>query len=162
MLAVAASVWFIRKRRKSRRQDVDIDDDHNSPSMVPDPFPVQIVPLTQTGESPVPVCSLYKSLFMVIVAHITQRTTNASGQTYADVSPGAVLDSNYAPARPQKSGAIASSPPHRDETYGAPVLSSLDVTNYSNQRHEDSAVLTSAFGLGRSNSGRLPPSYQPR
>ncbi|CAE6432222.1 unnamed protein product [Rhizoctonia solani] len=63
-----------------------------------------------------------------------------------------------------KPGSVSPSPPIRAEIYQTRPLDSSGKGSWSHipERHEDSEALTGVFGLGRSTSGRLPPSYQTR
>ncbi|KAF8602030.1 hypothetical protein BDV93DRAFT_557802 [Ceratobasidium sp. AG-I] len=142
LLAIAALVWFFSRRRKSRRRVVDLSNSHRSPNMMFEPFHIQPAPLAQT------------------VAHASHSGPSSSGRAYPNSSSDAVSNSNYPPTRAHKSGAIASYPPNRHETHDAHGLLSPDGVLHASERHEDSEALSSAFGLGRSGSGRLPPSYE--
>ncbi|KAF8602028.1 hypothetical protein BDV93DRAFT_219486 [Ceratobasidium sp. AG-I] len=136
LLAIAALAWFFNKRYKRRGGVVDLGDGNGSNDMIFEPFPILPMPSTQ------------------------QSGPSSSGRAYADASSDAVSNSGYIPARPYKSGVIASYPPNRNEAQEAHSLLGPDTTDHSNERHEDSEALSSAFGLTRSASGRLPPSYQ--
>ncbi|KAG9084762.1 hypothetical protein FS749_004973 [Ceratobasidium sp. UAMH 11750] len=64
------------------------------------------------------------------------------------------------PPRRTKPGMVARDPPTRDEI--DPSTQGPESSAYSSDRHEDSAELSQVFGIGRSTSGRLPPTYQER
>ncbi|KAG8709813.1 hypothetical protein FRC09_000455 [Ceratobasidium sp. 395] len=77
-----------------------------------------------------------------------------------DSSSELTSTSAYVPLvqRPVKATLVASSPPNRDEA-SQPMMNASSLA-LPEDRHEDSTELTNAFHeLGRSSSGRLPPSY---
>ncbi|KAG9081751.1 hypothetical protein FS749_007418 [Ceratobasidium sp. UAMH 11750] len=83
-----------------------------------------------------------------------------SSYTYPNTSSDAMSSSAYPPSRRTKAGMVVNSPPTRDEI--GPSTQGPESSAYSSDRHEDSAELTQVFGIGRSASGRLPPTYQER
>ncbi|KAG8696419.1 hypothetical protein FRC08_007159 [Ceratobasidium sp. 394] len=136
LLVIAALVfWFSRRRRSG--EIVDLAEGEREPVMTFEPYvdrPDGITPYSQPSSS--------------------------SDHIHPNPSSEAVVAAAPVPQRPTKAGMIASGPPTRDEV-GQSTLSSAP-SAYPSDRHEDSAELTNAFALGRSASGRLPPTYQER
>ncbi|KAG8744656.1 hypothetical protein FRC10_009689 [Ceratobasidium sp. 414] len=86
--------------------------------------------------------------------------SSSAGHTHPNPSSEAMIPTAYVPSKkPIKAGTVAS-PLTRDEV-GQSTLSPAP-SAYPSDRHEDSAELTNALWMGRSASGRLPPTYQER
>ncbi|CAE6469931.1 unnamed protein product [Rhizoctonia solani] len=82
-----------------------------------------------------------------------------------NLPPGAIAQPVViSPSTPRRNkiGSIDPSPPAKAEIYQPQPLLSTDAgsSSHTTGRHEDSEILTNEFGLGRSASGRLPPSYR--
>ncbi|KAF8713652.1 hypothetical protein RHS03_00606, partial [Rhizoctonia solani] len=151
VVALAAAVllgFFISRRRKSRGV-IDLTEENKGSSVTFEPYNLAPATTAQPG-------------IVAIASYATPAPAPSSTDwTSSAGSPPPTQSSNSRAAKP---GLIAHSPPNRAEMYQAQPLLSTDGGSSSNMvdRHEDSEDLTSAFGLGRSASGRLPPSYQPR
>ncbi|CUA72879.1 hypothetical protein RSOLAG22IIIB_05067 [Rhizoctonia solani] len=145
VVALAAAVllgFFISRRRKGRRGVIDLTEENKSPSVDFEPYSMPPGAIAQ----PVPI------------------TPYAAPSTSDLASTAGSPPPTQASSRPSKPGLIAPSPPNRAEIYQSQPLLPTDAGSSSHitDRHEDSEVLSSTFGLGRSVSGRLPPSYQER
>ncbi|QRV80512.1 hypothetical protein RhiJN_08527 [Ceratobasidium sp. AG-Ba] len=142
LLLIAALVfWFSRRRQTNNIIDLTDDEHEQSHPMAFEPYidrPAAVAPADIQPFSVAPPSS--------------------TGHSYPDTSSDALFTAYVPPRRTGKAGMTDTSPPNRDET--GPLMS--DVGSSMSERHEDSAELTQAFGLDRSISGRLPPSYQAR
>lgn len=148
VVALAAAVvlgFFISRRRKSNSGVIDLTEEGKPPSMTFEPYNIP------PGSTAQPIA------ITPYTAPSTSDLTSTAGSP-----PPTQVPSNF--SRPTKPGMISSSPPIRAEMYQSqPLLSTYaGSSSHASERHEDSDDLTNAFGLGRSASGRLPPSYQPR
>ncbi|KAG8709812.1 hypothetical protein FRC09_000454, partial [Ceratobasidium sp. 395] len=143
LLVIAALVfWFSRHRRSKETSDLIDLTEEREPNMTFEPYvdrPAAVQPYDPTNGAPV------------------SSTTYTHPNPSSDTAPTAAY---LSPQRPAKAGLIATSPPNRDEA-GQSTTGPSSSRNPSD-RHEDSTELTNAFGLGRSASGRLPPTYQER
>ncbi|KAG8714167.1 hypothetical protein FRC09_017919 [Ceratobasidium sp. 395] len=140
LLVIAALVFWFSRRRRSRGI-VDLTEERE-PDMTYEPYvdrPTTAQPYEPSNGAP--------------ASSATYTHPNLS----SDTAPTAAY---LSPQRPAKAGLIATSPPNRDEV-GQSTTGPSSSGNMSD-RHEDSNELTNAFGLGRSASGRLPPTYQER
>ncbi|KAG9105381.1 hypothetical protein FRC07_009327 [Ceratobasidium sp. 392] len=142
LLAIAALViWFGGRRRRSRGI-VDLTEEQREPDMTFEPYVNRPVAAQSIGPSNgAPISS----------ASYTHPNPSSDATSAAAFAP---------PQQPAKAGLVATSPPNRDEV-GQSAMGPSSWT-FSSDRHEGSPDLTSALGLGRSASGRLPPTYQER
>ncbi|KAG9105201.1 hypothetical protein FRC07_009508, partial [Ceratobasidium sp. 392] len=141
LLVIAALVvWFGRHRRS--RGTVDLTEEERQHEMTFEPYmdgPATVQSYDPTNGAP----------------------TSSTSYTHPNPSSDATSTPAFIPPqRPAKAGLVATSPPNRDEVGRSAVGPSSSAL--LSDRHEDSAYLADAFGLGRSVSGRLPPSYQER
>ncbi|CAE6434642.1 unnamed protein product [Rhizoctonia solani] len=111
----------------------------------------------------IPIMWLLQSVLSRVVA-VTPYPAPASSSTNWTSTTGSPPPTQAPSSRHTKPGIIAASPPSRAEIYQSrPLLpTGAGSSSYPADRHEDSEGLTNVFGLGRSASGRLPPSYQAR
>ncbi|KAG9112794.1 hypothetical protein FRC07_007870 [Ceratobasidium sp. 392] len=138
LLAITSLVvWFGRRRRSPGI--VDLTEEQREPDMTFEPYVNRPVAAQSTDPS-------------------NGVPTSSASYTHPNPSSDATPTAAFAPPqRPAKAGLVAISPPNRDEVGQSAMGSSSWAL--SCDRHEDSADLTSAFGLSRSASGRLPPTY---
>ncbi|KAJ1302832.1 hypothetical protein OPQ81_003136 [Rhizoctonia solani] len=146
VVLLAAAVFlgfFISRRRKDKRGVIDLTEENKSPSATFEPYNLPPGAIAQP------------------VAITPYQAPSSSELSSSAGSPPPTQA--FAP-RHNKPGLIAPSPPNRAEIYQSQPLLPTDATSSSgmSDRHEDSDVLSSTFGLGRSASGRLPPAYQTR
>ncbi|CCO34261.1 hypothetical protein BN14_08355 [Rhizoctonia solani AG-1 IB] len=142
-LAAAVLLGFFISRRRRNRGVIDLTEENKAPSPTFDPYNV---PPSSTAQP----------------AAITPYAAPAPSSTDWTSNAGSPPPTQTFSSRHTKPGMIAPSPPNRAEIYQSQPLLSTGTASSSGDRHEDSEDLTSAFGLGRSASGRLPPSYQAR
>ncbi|QRV80513.1 hypothetical protein RhiJN_08528 [Ceratobasidium sp. AG-Ba] len=148
LLVIAALVFWFSRRRQSRRNSLDLGED-KQPDMSYTPYIPPVPPAAPAPHAPPAPPTNFTT---------SHGPSSSSGYTYTNASSDAVSSYPYPPQpRPTKPGMIARSPPTREEIRPSMTgpLSSTD----SSDRHEDSEALSAVYGLGRSASGRLPPSY---
>ncbi|CCO37130.1 hypothetical protein BN14_11281 [Rhizoctonia solani AG-1 IB] len=145
-LATAVLLGFFISRRRRNRGVIDLTEEKKTPSPTFDPYNY-VAP--SIGAQPVAV---------------TPYPTPASSSTNWTSTTGSPPPTQAPSSRHTKPGIIAASPPSRAEIYQSrPLLpTGAGSSSYPVDRHKDSEGLTNVFGLGRSASGRLPPSYQAR
>ncbi|CAE6469917.1 unnamed protein product [Rhizoctonia solani] len=142
LLAAAVLLgFFISRRRKDKGGVIDLTEENKPPSVTLEPYNIS------PGNTAQPV------------AITPYAVPSSSGWTSTAGSPP---PSQTSVSHHNKPGFIAPSPPNRAEIYQAQPLLSTEAGSSSHltERHEDSEVLSGAFGLGRSTSGRLPPAYR--
>ncbi|CAE6477383.1 hypothetical protein ACGC1H_007618 [Rhizoctonia solani] len=143
-LAVAVLLgFFISRRRRSRGGVIDLTDENKSSSGTFEPYNIPPGAIAQP----------------VAITPYAAPSSSEFTSTAGSPPPTQASSSRYS-----KPGLIATSPPNRAEIYQSHPLLSTDggSSSHVTDRHEDSEVLSSTFGLSRSVSGRLPPSYQER
>ncbi|KAB5591744.1 hypothetical protein CTheo_4813 [Ceratobasidium theobromae] len=142
VLALLAGFLFNRKKNQGT---IDLTEENDPPSQAVTFEPYQI-PLAATGQQ---------------AKLETGTAPNSSGHIHVEAASALPSPS----PRRTKPGLFMSSPLTRAEIQQSQPLLGLGTSGTSmgsSERHEDSEELTSAFALGRSPSGRLPPSYQDR
>ncbi|KAG9120345.1 hypothetical protein FRC07_004198 [Ceratobasidium sp. 392] len=143
LLVIAVLVFWFSRRRRSRRGSVDLAEE-KQPDMTFEPYIHHPTPAAPPSANP-----------------SSNGPSSSTGYTHTNTSSDFVSTSAYtSQPRSTKAGMVAHSPPTRDEI--RPSMPGPVSSTHSSDRHEDSTELSQAFGIGRSASGRLPPSYQER